>query len=145
MQGYPGMNMNRPGLGLRPPMPSYGQGPSMMTLAQRQQAPPPGRPSQDGITLFVGSIAGGITDAFLQQLLSVRVILLNHHAMRDGWTNWVNAWIDMWHANGFQTSHHTREQTSRIRVRDIRWARGRSACSQASRWRGTTWNGGGRL
>ena len=74
MQGYPGMPMNRPGLGLRPPMPSYGQGPSMMTLAQRQQAPPSMRPTQEGITLFVGSIAGGITDAFLQELLNVCVI-----------------------------------------------------------------------
>lgn len=64
--------MNRPGLGLRPPMSSYGQGPSMMTLAQRQQAPPPVRPTQEGITLFVGSIAGGITDAFLQELVGVR-------------------------------------------------------------------------
>ncbi|KAL5501860.1 hypothetical protein ACEPAH_9121 [Sanghuangporus vaninii] len=70
MQGYPGMNMNRPGLGLRPPMPSYGQGPSMMTLAQRQQAQSHLRVgAQEGVTLFVGSIAGGITDAFLQQLL----------------------------------------------------------------------------
>ncbi|KAH8104938.1 hypothetical protein DFH11DRAFT_1646152 [Phellopilus nigrolimitatus] len=69
MQGYPGMNMNRPGLGLRPPMPSYGQGPSMMTLAQRQQPPPPMRPAQEGITIFVGSISGGITDPFLNQLL----------------------------------------------------------------------------
>ncbi|THH06144.1 hypothetical protein EW145_g4289 [Phellinidium pouzarii] len=44
----------------------------MMTLAQRQQQqPPPARPPQEGITVFVGSIAGGITDAFLNQLLSV--------------------------------------------------------------------------
>ncbi|KAI5123087.1 hypothetical protein M0805_001443 [Coniferiporia weirii] len=69
MQGYGMPNMNRPGLGLRPPMPSYGQGPSMMTLAQRQQQPPPARPAQEGIAIFVGSIAGGITDAFLDQLL----------------------------------------------------------------------------
>ncbi|TEB39968.1 hypothetical protein FA13DRAFT_1760732 [Coprinellus micaceus] len=61
---------NRLGLGLRPPLPSYGQGPSMQALAQQQQqmqymqAPPAQKP-----TLFVGSISGGITDAFLTQLL----------------------------------------------------------------------------
>lgn len=78
MQGYPGMPgmpMNRPGLGLRPPMPSFGQGPSMMTLAQGRQPPPPVRP-MEGTTVFVGSIAGGITDAFLNQLLSVRLPFL---------------------------------------------------------------------
>lgn len=63
---------NRLGLGLRPPLPSYGQGPSMQALAQQQQqmqymqAPPAQKP-----TLFVGSISGGITDAFLTQLLEV--------------------------------------------------------------------------
>ncbi|TDL19661.1 hypothetical protein BD410DRAFT_726769 [Rickenella mellea] len=66
MQPFP----NRLGLGLRPPMPSYGQGPSISALAQQQQmhnqqfAPP-----QKLTTLFVGSISGGITDSFLNQLL----------------------------------------------------------------------------
>ncbi|TFK40490.1 hypothetical protein BDQ12DRAFT_601350 [Crucibulum laeve] len=61
---------NRLGLGLRPPLPSYGQGPSMSALAQQQQmhfVPPQ---AQKQTTLFVGSISGGITDAFLNQLLS---------------------------------------------------------------------------
>ncbi|KAL0960572.1 hypothetical protein HGRIS_005608 [Hohenbuehelia grisea] len=63
---------NRLGLGLRPPLPSYGQGPSMSALAQQQQQmqfmqPPP---MQKQTTLFIGSISGGITDSFLNQLLS---------------------------------------------------------------------------
>ena len=63
---------NRLGLGLRPPAPSYGQGPSISALAQQQQmhfAPQVHKQT----TLFVGSISGGITDAFLNQLLSVRI------------------------------------------------------------------------
>ncbi|KZT12192.1 uncharacterized protein LAESUDRAFT_641758 [Laetiporus sulphureus 93-53] len=63
---------NRLGLGLRPPMPSYGQGPSISALAQQQHMlhhqqfiPPQPRST----TLFIGSISGGITDAFLNQLL----------------------------------------------------------------------------
>ncbi|KAF8837753.1 hypothetical protein BDN67DRAFT_158680 [Paxillus ammoniavirescens] len=64
---------NRLGLGLRPPLPSYGQGPSMSALAQQQQMmqqpfmPPQ---AQKLTTLFVGSISGGITDGFLNQMLS---------------------------------------------------------------------------
>ncbi|EGN97903.1 hypothetical protein SERLA73DRAFT_91057 [Serpula lacrymans var. lacrymans S7.3] len=64
---------NRLGLGLRPPLPSYGQGPSMSALAQQQQmlhqnfVPPQ---AQKLTTLFVGSISGGITDAFLNRLLT---------------------------------------------------------------------------
>lgn len=77
MQPMPG---NRLGLGfnsMRAPLPSYGQGPSMSTLAQQQQQqqmqhqsfmPPP---VQKQTTLFVGSISGGITDGFLNELLSV--------------------------------------------------------------------------
>ncbi|KAL1666161.1 hypothetical protein GGF50DRAFT_99539 [Schizophyllum commune] len=60
---------NRMGLGLRPPMPSFGQGPSMSALAQQQQMgfmPPPNR----SVSLFVGSISGGIDDDFLNRLLS---------------------------------------------------------------------------
>ena len=62
---------NRLGLGLRPPLPSYGQGPSISALAQQQQmhfVPPQ---AQKQTILFVGSISGGITDAFLNQLLIV--------------------------------------------------------------------------
>ncbi|KAF9464207.1 hypothetical protein BDZ94DRAFT_1162632 [Collybia nuda] len=61
--------MNRLGLGLRPPLPSYGQGPSMSALAQQQQmhfVPPQ---AQKQTVLFVGSISGGITDGFINQLL----------------------------------------------------------------------------
>jgi RNA-binding protein 25 len=70
------MQPNRLGLGLRPPLPSYGQGPSISALAQQQQmhvqgfVPPQ---AQKQISLFVGSISGGITDGFLNDLLSVSV------------------------------------------------------------------------
>ncbi|KAH6912594.1 hypothetical protein BKA70DRAFT_1530586 [Coprinopsis sp. MPI-PUGE-AT-0042] len=65
------MMPNRLGLGIRPPMPSYGgQGPSMQALAQQNQqmhfTPPQ---AQKSATLFVGSISGGITDTFINQLL----------------------------------------------------------------------------
>lgn len=60
---------NRLGLGLRPPMPSYGQGPSMSALAQQQSMQFPPNQSRE-TTLFVGSISGGITDSFLNDLLS---------------------------------------------------------------------------
>ncbi|CCM03728.1 uncharacterized protein FIBRA_05874 [Fibroporia radiculosa] len=53
-------------------MPSYGQGPSISALAQQQQmhhhqhfVPPQPRST----TLFIGSISGGISDGFLNQLL----------------------------------------------------------------------------
>ena len=71
---------NRLGLGMRPPMPSYGQGPSMSALAQQQQMhhqpfmPPP---VVKQTTLFVGSISAGITDAFLNELLSVSIRFLD--------------------------------------------------------------------
>ncbi|KAI1788866.1 hypothetical protein LXA43DRAFT_974590 [Ganoderma leucocontextum] len=66
------MQQNRLGLGLRPPMQSYGQGPSISALAAQQQmqhppafVPPQPKPT----TLFIGSISGGITDSFLNELL----------------------------------------------------------------------------
>ncbi|KAJ8521715.1 hypothetical protein ONZ45_g1649 [Pleurotus djamor] len=62
------MQPNRLGLGMRPPLPSYGQGPSMSALAQQQQMQY--MPPQKTATLFVGSISGGITDAFMNQLLT---------------------------------------------------------------------------
>ncbi|KAI0088610.1 hypothetical protein BDY19DRAFT_890764 [Irpex rosettiformis] len=66
------MQPNRLGLGLRPPMPSYGQGPSISALAQQQQMmhSSPAAPQQKSTTLFIGSISGGITDGFLNQLLN---------------------------------------------------------------------------
>lgn len=55
-------------------MPSYGQGPSMQALAQQQHmssfTPPQ---AQKSTNLFIGSISPGITDAFLNQILSVRL------------------------------------------------------------------------
>ena len=70
----PGMH-NRLGLGLRPPLPSYGQGPSMSALAQQQHMhhQPFASPQPKSTTLFIGSISGGITDAFLNNLLGVRI------------------------------------------------------------------------
>ncbi|KIY65020.1 hypothetical protein CYLTODRAFT_424707 [Cylindrobasidium torrendii FP15055 ss-10] len=59
---------NRMGIGLRPPFPSLGQGPSMSALAAQNQHnnyPPPQRVT----TLFVGSISGGIEDSYLNRLL----------------------------------------------------------------------------
>jgi hypothetical protein len=68
------MQPNRLGVGLRPPLPSYGQGPSLGALAQQQQqmafVAPQGQAKL--ATLFIGSISGGITDSFLNQLLTVR-------------------------------------------------------------------------
>ncbi|KAJ3770488.1 hypothetical protein FB446DRAFT_692144 [Lentinula raphanica] len=62
---------NRMGLGLRPPFPSFGQGPSISALAAQQhsmQFVPP--QAQKQIQLFVGSISGGVTDPFINELLS---------------------------------------------------------------------------
>ncbi|KAJ6456193.1 hypothetical protein C8R45DRAFT_583582 [Mycena sanguinolenta] len=61
------MQQNRLGLGLRPPLPSYGQGPSISALAYQQQAQ---IQPQKQTTLFVGSISGGITDVTLNDLLT---------------------------------------------------------------------------
>ncbi|KZV67940.1 hypothetical protein PENSPDRAFT_653670 [Peniophora sp. CONT] len=69
MQGLGGPN--RLGLGLRNPLPSYGQGPSMAALAQQhQQSSFSQAPHKRAVTLFVGSISGGITDDFLSKLLA---------------------------------------------------------------------------
>ena len=71
MQGLP----NRMGLGMRPPaMYGMGQGPSMSALAQQQQMSHPPFVAQQAHpqhNLFVGSISGGITDSFLNELLGV--------------------------------------------------------------------------
>ncbi|KAJ7186687.1 hypothetical protein C8R46DRAFT_1057724 [Mycena filopes] len=63
----PPMQQNRLGLGLRAPLPSYGQGPSISALAYQQQAQ---MQPQKQTTLFVGSISGGITDTTLNALLT---------------------------------------------------------------------------
>ncbi|KAH9932787.1 uncharacterized protein BXZ73DRAFT_46699 [Epithele typhae] len=66
------MQPNRLGLGLRPPMPSYGQGPSISALAAQQQmhhGPSFNSPQSKPTTLFIGSISGGITDSFLNEIL----------------------------------------------------------------------------
>lgn len=71
------MQPNRMGLGLRPPYPSFGQGPPLSALAQQQSmhfVPPQ---AQKQTKLFVGSISGGVTDTFLNELLSVRSLLLS--------------------------------------------------------------------
>ncbi|KAI0354814.1 hypothetical protein OH77DRAFT_1404321 [Trametes cingulata] len=53
-------------------MPSYGQGPSISALAAQQQMQHPSfvPPQPKAVTLFIGSISGGITDAFLNELLN---------------------------------------------------------------------------
>ncbi|KAF9781792.1 hypothetical protein BJ322DRAFT_1144605 [Thelephora terrestris] len=63
---------SRLGLGMRQSLPSFGQGPSMGALAHQQQMmhhqqfPPPSKV----VPVFIGSISGGISDAFLNDLLS---------------------------------------------------------------------------
>lgn len=97
---------NRLGLGLRAPLPSYGQGPSMQALAQQQQqmhtqtfVPPQ---TQKMVNLFIGSISGGITDAFLNELLSVRVfachilLFLSLSSLRSAMTEVGAGWLDGW-------------------------------------------------
>ncbi len=116
------MQPNRLGLGLRPPLPSYGQGPSISALAQQQQqihiqgfAPPQ---AQKQISLFVGSISGGITDSFLNDLLSVSFPLpLPFYLTEKNLTGLRGCQV-------FQAVDHTRKQTSRFwicRIRGSRW------------------------
>ncbi|KZT28699.1 hypothetical protein NEOLEDRAFT_1128872 [Neolentinus lepideus HHB14362 ss-1] len=64
---------NRMGLGMRPPLPSFGQGPSMQALAQQQQMTHPAfipPQAQKSVNMFIGSISGGIQDSFMNALLS---------------------------------------------------------------------------
>lgn len=100
------MQPNRLGLGLRPPLPSYGQGPSMSALAQQQQmhvqgfVPPQ---AQKQISLFIGSISGGITDNFLNDLLCVRIpfpAIFSAHSNDDA---------GMRKSQVFQAINHTRQ------------------------------------
>ncbi|TFK48798.1 hypothetical protein OE88DRAFT_1634215 [Heliocybe sulcata] len=58
---------------MRPPLPSFGQGPSIQALAQQQQmahhpafVPPQ---AQRSVNMFIGSISGGIPDLFMNALL----------------------------------------------------------------------------
>jgi len=101
------MQPSRLGLGLRPPLPSYGQGPSISALAQQQQmniqgfVPPQ---AQKQISLFVGSISGGITDGFLNDLLSVSISLLSVF-ITSLYTNVTG----LWKCQVFQAVNHTRK------------------------------------
>src|SRR6266702_2167732 len=105
------MQPNRLGLGLRPPLPSYGQGPSMSALAQQQQmhvqsfVPPQ---AQKQISLFIGSISGGITDNFLNDLLSVSI------PFATGFSAHSREYAGLWKSQVVQAVDHTRQQTSRL-------------------------------
>ena len=75
MQGLP----NRMGLGMRPPAYGMGQGPSISALAQQQQTSHSPFVPQQALpqhNLFVGSISGGISDAFLNELLGVSFLVV---------------------------------------------------------------------
>lgn len=99
---------NRLGLGLRPPLPSYGQGPSMSALAQQQQmlhqgfVPPQ---AQKLTSLFVGSISGGVTDSFLNRLLVVRIRCPNP-LMSIAYSGFSGVWP----RQVLQTPYHPSEQ-----------------------------------
>jgi hypothetical protein len=104
------MQANRLGLGLRPPLPSYGQGPSMSALAQQQQqqmhfVQPQ---AQKQANLFVGSISGGITDAFLNQLLSVRIHVVLFDKKDSSFS------LGLWTHKIFQATYYPCKQTSRV-------------------------------
>lgn len=110
------MQSNRLGLGLRPPLPSYGQGPSLGALAQQQQQMTFATPQaqQKQISLFIGSISGGITDSFLNQLLAVSatsfplpVTILSNVLLTKG----------MWNGQVFQASHYASKQAPRFWLR----------------------------
>jgi RNA-binding protein 25 len=100
------MQPNRLGLGLRPPLPSYGQGPSISALAQQQQmhvqgfVPPQ---SQKQISLFIGSISGGITDNFLNDLLSVSTPLPTVFSAHS------RGYAVLWNSQVVQAVDHTRQ------------------------------------
>ncbi len=84
----------------------------MSALAHQQQMhfmPPPVQKQQT--TLFVGSISGGITDAFLNQLLSVRLQSIGHRYMYSYVTKGMRA------HKVVQTSNNTSEQTAGLRLR----------------------------
>lgn len=111
MQQFP---PNRMGLGMRPPMPSYGQGPSISALAQQQHmntqkfVPP-----QQTIPLFVGSISAGITDSFLNQLLAVS-------NLTSLYTCRLTFLVGMWTGKVFQASYYSCQQAPRLWLCRIR-------------------------
>lgn len=84
----------------------------MSALAHQQQMhfmPPPIQKQQT--TLFVGSISGGITDAFLNQLLSVRMQNISTYNMYSHFATGMRT------HKVVQTSHNTSEQTPRVWLR----------------------------
>jgi hypothetical protein len=101
---------NRLGLGLRPPVPSFGQGPSISALAQQQQMLQlqqfPGQPPK-AISLFVGSISGGIGDAFLNQLLGVSESFVD-------FPNRISLAVGLWPHETLKTTDYTCKQTPRV-------------------------------
>ena len=111
---------SRLGLGLRPPLPSYGQGPSMSALAQQQQmlhqgfVPPQ---AQKQTTLFVGSISGGVTDSFLNRLLAVSRQCVVHRPSIQ--LILPVASKGMWPRQILQTSHHASEQAPGLWFRRV--------------------------
>jgi hypothetical protein len=75
----------------------------------------PFMPPQKQATLFVGSISGGITDAFLNQMLAVGTVFLpmgdSSHVLnrvRIGCPG-------VWSRQVVQAAHHACKQTTRIR------------------------------
>lgn len=86
---------NRLGLGMRQPMPSFGQGPSMGALAHQQQMLHHQQFSQPSkvVPVFIGSISGGISDAFLNELLSVSGFQLTI-PRPSGFTTYLVLWAD---------------------------------------------------
>ena len=106
------MQPNRLGIGHRPPMQSYGQGPSISALAAQQhmQHPPAFVPPQPKpTTLFIGSISGGITDAFLNELLKVR------SPCRVLRSSGIDAVVGVRSYHVFQAIDNPREQASGLR------------------------------
>ena len=93
----------------------YGQGPSMSALAQQQHqmhfVPPQ---AHKHTNLFVGSISGGITDTFLNQLLSVRIYIVKKRA-KEGCFSHSYFFIGLWTHKIVQATNYSCEQTSRIR------------------------------
>lgn len=131
-QGMP----NRLGLGLRPPLPSYGQGPSISALAQQQHIHhQQSTPQPKSTTLFIGSISGGITDAFLNQLLAVRLqprVCWFMKVQYCFYLQGLRAYIIL------QTSHHTSQQTPRLRLRRVSRCRRGYTSHEPVEWSGVT-------
>lgn len=123
-------SFNRMGLGMRPPMPSYGQGPSMSALAAQQQQIHSQQfiPAQRTTTLFVGSISAGITDDFLNQLLDVSRSFADN---QFGLTLPLGLWI----SEVLQTSHHASRETAGVWFCRVRDARRRSSSNRVTQWR----------